>query len=206
METAKNEMLLTGGDNYFKRNMGNRHTRNDAEVVNEKWADWYYQMIDVGMNYRMTDIQATLIASQLDKLEIFKKRRKQIVSRYNEALKDVPGIILQQEIPESDTARHLYIIQIDESVLNISRREFFEALKAENVRCNVHYIPVYYLPYYHKLGYKRGLCLNAEKLYKRIISIPLYYAMTDDDVESVICAVKKIAEAYMNNLKGEYYE
>ena len=103
---------------------------------------------------------------------------------------------IQKEIPESDTTRHLYILRLNLEKLRINRREFFEALAAENVCCNVHYIPTYYFPYYEKLGYERGICPKAERLYEEIISLPLYYAMTDQDVQDVICAVKKIAEYY----------
>jgi dTDP-4-amino-4,6-dideoxygalactose transaminase len=80
--------------------------------------------------------------------------------------------------------------------LSAGRKEIFDALDAENICCNVHYIPVYYLPYYHKLGYKKGLCPNAEYLYERIISLPLYYAMTDGDVRDVIDGVKKVLKNY----------
>lgn len=158
--------------------------------------DWYYQQVGLGYNYRMTDIQAALIASQLDKLEKFKARRREIVEQYNAAFASVPEIIVQKEIEESDTARHLYIIQLDFQKLGVNRRTIFDALKAENVCCNVHYIPTYCFPYYQKLGYKVGECENAERIYKGIISIPLYYSMTDEDVESVILAVKKVVSAY----------
>lgn len=104
---------------------------------------------------------------------------------------------MQKELRESDTARHLYIIQLDLEKLRVGRREIFDALKAENIYCNVHYIPVYYFPYYQKLGYEKGLCPNAERLYERIITIPLYPAMTDEDVESVINAVKKVIGFYL---------
>lgn len=158
---------------------------------------WYYQQIELGYNYRMTDIQAALVASQLDKLEIFKQRRKDIASIYHDALSDFQGIILQKEIPNSDIARHLYIIQLNLEKLSVGRKEIYDALQAENVYCNVHYIPTYYFPYYRNMGYKRGLCPNAEKLYERMITIPLYPAMTDEDVESVIRAVKKVIEFYL---------
>ena len=101
---------------------------------------------------------------------------------------------MQKEIPESDTTRHLYILRIRPEKLTIDRAEFFRAMAAENVCCNVHYIPVYYHPYYEHLGYRRGLCPNAEKLYEEIMSLPLYYSLTDQDVEDVIHAVKKIVE------------
>lgn len=134
--------------------------------------------------------------SQLDKLSMFSVRRKEIVRAYDEAFLKLPQIIVQKEIPESDTTRHLYILRLDKEKLRIDRKQFFEALEAENVCCNVHYIPTYYFPYYEKLGYKRGLCPKAEKLYEEIISLPLYYAMSDRDVQDVICAVTKIAEYY----------
>ena len=171
-------------------------TRNPELMAHQPDGPWYYEMVDMGYNYRMTDMQAALIISQLDKLEMFSKRRKEIVARYNEAFAKLSQISVQKEIPESDTTRHLYILRIVPEKLKINRRQFFDALAAENICCNVHYIPTYYFPYYEKLGYQRGICPNAEKLYEEIISLPLYYAMSDEDVESVIRGVQKIAEYY----------
>lgn len=169
----------------------------DADLMeHEPDGPWYYEQIALGYNYRMTDMQAALIISQLDKLSLFSSRRKEIVKRYDEAFSEMPELFVQREIPESDTTRHLYILRLVPERLKIGRKQFFAALVAENVCCNVHYIPTYYFPYYEKLGYKRGLCPNAEKLYEEIISLPLYYAMSDEDVESVIRAVKKIAAYY----------
>ena len=171
-------------------------TRNKELMEHKADGPWYYEQIDLGYNYRMTDIQAALIISQLDKLERFVKRRKEIVNMYNAAFNEMPEIIVQQEIKESDTARHLYIVQLDTEKLDADRLEIFEALKAENVCCNVHYIPVYYFPYYEKMGYKKGTCPNAEKLYRGMFSIPLYYGMTNEDVESVIEAIRKVVSYY----------
>lgn len=171
-------------------------TRDGNLMEHEPDGPWYYEQIDLGYNYRMTDIQAALIISQLDKLSVFSARRKEIVKRYNEAFGNMPELFVQREIPESDTTRHLYILRIVPEKLKIDRRQFFDALAAENVHCNVHYIPTYYFPYYEKLGYKRGLCPNAEKLYEEIVSLPLYYAMSDEDTDSVIEAVKKIVDYY----------
>ncbi len=157
---------------------------------------WYYEQISLGYNYRMTDFQAALLISQMGRIEEFKKRRKEIVERYNEAFSKVPGIIVQKEIPESDTCRHLYIIRLDFDKLSCTRREFFDAMSAENVQCQVHYVPVYWFPYYRHLGYEKGLCPNAEEVYKGIMSIPLYPRLTDEEVEDVIAAVTKVALAY----------
>ena len=168
--------VLTNKEEYYKKLLLFRShgiTRVPELMTKEPEGEWYYQQIGLGFNYRITDMQAALISSQLDKLYMFKKRRHEIVQRYNEAFEKEPGLVIQKEIKESDTARHLYILQLELEKLNADRREVFEALKAENVCCNVHYIPVYYFPYYEQMGYKRGSCPNAEKLYERIISLPL---------------------------------
>lgn len=157
---------------------------------------WYYEQILLGYNYRMTDFQAAMLSSQLKKLDGFKARRQEIVKRYNEAFRDLDGIIVQEEIPQSDTCRHLYIIRLDLEKLSCTRREFFDAMSAENVQCQVHYVPVYFFPFYRHHGYLPGLCPNAEEVYKGIMSIPLYPALTDGDVEDTIHAVRKIAEYY----------
>ena len=157
---------------------------------------WVYEQISLGYNYRLTDFQAAMLLSQLQKLEGFKARRQAIVKKYDEAFSEIPEIIVQKEIPESDTCRHLYIIRLDLSKLNCSRRQFFDAMSAENVQCQIHYVPTYFFPYYRHLGYQGGLCPNAEEVYKGIMSIPLYPALTDADTDDVIHAVKKIVEYY----------
>ena len=157
---------------------------------------WYYEEISLGFNYRLTDFQCALLISQMKKLDFFAERRKQIVKKYDEAFRELKGIFVQKEIPQSDTCRHLYIIRLDFDSLSCTRREFFDAMSAENVQCQVHYIPVYWFPYYQDLGYQKGSCPRAEEVYKGIMSIPLYPKMSDQDVEDVIHAVKKVAEYY----------
>lgn len=183
---------------YQKLSLYRTHgiTKDPARMEHTPDGPWYYEQVALGNNYRITDIQAALIASQLDKLPVFSARRKEIVARYNEAFSQIPQLFVQEEIPESDTTRHLYILRIRPERLTIDRRAFFDALGAENICCNVHYIPVYYFPYYEKMGYEKGLCPKAEKLYEEIITLPLYYAMSDQDVEDVITAVQKIAAYY----------
>lgn len=191
--------VLTNNEEYYKLLLLYRAhgiTRREDLMEHTSHGPWYYEQIALSTNYRITDIQAALIISQLNKLDRFGKRRKEIVKRYNEAFSTNPALVVQEEIPESDTTRHLYVLRIRPEKLTIDRKQFFQAMAAENVICNVHYIPVYYHPYYEHLGYTKGLCPRAEKLYEEILSLPLYYSMTDQDVEDVIKAVEKITAYY----------
>lgn len=191
--------VLTNSEEYYQKLLLARShgiTRETSLMENESDGPWYYEQVNLGYNYRMTDIQAGLILSQLNKLPMFSQRRKELVARYNAAFENNDAIIVQEEIPQSDTTRHLYILRINPEKLTINRREFFDALAAENVCCNVHYIPVYYFPHYQKLGYKKGLCPKAEKLYDEMITLPLYYGMSEQDCDDVIKAVEKIAAYY----------
>lgn len=192
--------ILTNDQEYYnKLVLFHAHGITHDEVLMEEApheGPWYYEQVALGYNYRITDFQAALIMSQMKKLDGFIARRKAIVKAYNEAFENVPGLILQKEISESDTCRHLYIIQLDFEKLNCTRREFFDAMSAENVQCQIHYVPVYWFPYYKHLGYEKGLCPIAEKIYSGIMSIPLYPKMTDDDVQDVIKSVKKVAAYY----------
>ena len=191
-------VLTNSRDIYEKLLLARSHgiTKDEACYVRESQGPWYHEQIGLGYNYRLTDIQCALILSQIDKLEQFAARRREIVERYDAAFSQIPQLFVQQKIPESDTVRHLYILRIRPELLTIDRRGFFEAMAAENICCNVHYIPVYWHPYYEKLGYKKGLCPNAEKLYEEMMSLPIYYSMTDQDVDDVIAAVRKIVAHY----------
>ncbi|HKL86159.1 MAG TPA: UDP-4-amino-4,6-dideoxy-N-acetyl-beta-L-altrosamine transaminase [Treponemataceae bacterium] len=185
---------------YEKLNLFRTHaiTRDPNKLSQEPFSG-YNEQIALGYNYRMTDFQAALGLSQLKKMDLFSKRRKEIVSFYNKEFSKIPQLTIQKEIPESDTTRHLYIIRIRPDLLSVGRNEFYKDLNKENIGLQVHYIPVYYHPYYQSLGYKKGLCPIAEKLYEEIITIPLYYSLTDRDVESVVQGVKKIVSRYSLN-------
>ena len=191
--------ITTNDEATYKKLMRLRShgiTRNQDEMVNPTDARWYNEQVELGFNYRITDIQAALLISQLDKLEAFSKRRREIVEKYNEAFKDMPEIQVQEEIPQSDTTRHLYILRLNTELLNCDRRQFFDALWAENICCQVHYLPVYWHSYYEKLGYEKGLCPEAESYYNRSMSLPLYYSLSDAEAEDVIKAVKKVVDYY----------
>lgn len=183
---------------YKKLSLFRTHciTRDQCLMDKQSEGGWYYQQIGLGYNFRITDMQAALLSNQLDKLEMFSKRRKELVKRYNDAFSKMPEITVQKDIPESDSTRHLYIIQLNLELLRCTRKDVFDALQAEGIGVNVHYIPTYYSPYYQKLGYEKGLCPNAEKLYERIISIPLYYSLTDEEQDKVINCVRRILDYY----------
>lgn len=170
----------------------------DPNLLSRKRYDGYNEQIDLGYNYRLTDFQAALGLSQLDKLDLFIDRRKEIVQMYNKALINVPGIILQQEIPESDTSKHIYPIRIDSKLLNVSRDELYQAMNKENIGLQVHYMPVYQHPYYQNNGYANVSCPQAEALYESMMSIPIYYSMSDEDVQDVIDAITKLSNYYVN--------
>lgn len=191
--------ITTNDEQLYRRLMRVRThgiTRNREEMVHPTDALWYNEQVELGYNYRMTDFQAALLLSQLGKLPKFSARRREIVARYDQAFGEMPEIIVQREIPESETTRHLYILRLNLELLKCDRKQFFDALYAENVCPQVHYLPVYRHSYYEKLGYKEGLCPNAEKYYEEVMSIPLYYSLTDEDVEDVIRAVKKVTGYY----------
>lgn len=191
--------VLTDDDGLYRklilaRSHGITH---DAGMMEEEpEGPWCYEQVGLGYNYRITDFQCALLMSQLSKIGRFAARRKEIAAKYDEAFSGVPGIVLQREIPESDTCRHLYVIRLDPDVISCTRREFFDAMDAEGVRCQVHYIPVYWFPYYRKLGHGKGECPVTESVYQQILTLPLYPAMTDGDAEDVIRAVGKVAGHY----------
>ncbi|MCM1534292.1 MAG: UDP-4-amino-4,6-dideoxy-N-acetyl-beta-L-altrosamine transaminase [Clostridium sp.] len=175
-------------------------TRNQEEMEHPTDAKWYNEQMELGYNYRMTDFQAALLLSQLRKLPRFSARRRELVQKYDKAFAEMPEIVVQKEIPESDTTRHLYILRLKPELLTCDRRQFFDALYAENICPQVHYMPVYYHSYYEKLGYRRGICPNAEKYYEEVMSMPLYPSLTEEEAQDVISAVKKVVQYYRKEI------
>ena len=170
-------------------------TRN-IELMTENQGPWYYEQIDLGYNYRLTDIQSALGLSQIKKLDDFILKRREIVNKYNEAFKELKEIGTPFENEYSKSGYHIYVLLLNLDKLKCGRKEIFEALQAENIGVNVHYLPVYLHPYYKKLGYKKGECPVAEDIYNRMITIPLFPSMTDKDIKDVIEAVKKVLNYY----------
>ncbi|WP_153732393.1 UDP-4-amino-4,6-dideoxy-N-acetyl-beta-L-altrosamine transaminase [Sporosarcina obsidiansis] len=158
--------------------------------------DWYYEMTDLGYNYRMNDIQASLGLSQLNRLDGFIERRREIAALYDEKLADIPGIILPKQLEDTDSGWHLYIIQLDARLVEKSRKEVFDEMRALNIGVHVHYIPVYWHPYYQELGYEKGICPKAEKWYAQALTLPIFAEMKDEDVEYVVNAINSIIHHY----------
>lgn len=165
----------------------------DPALISDYPGPWYYEMTELGFNYRMTDIQAALGNSQLKKLARFKQRRRDIVRRYNEAFKNNSFLTTPFEAPGADSCFHLYILQIDFSRLGKSRNQVIQEVNANGVGVQVHYIPVTYQPYYRTHYFtKRGDYPKADAYYERALSIPLYPAMTDADVDRVIATFNAV--------------
>lgn len=197
--TAEGGMIVTNDEKLYERlSLFRTHgiTRDKALMSHEE-GPWYYEQIDLGYNYRITDIQCALGSSQMGKLDSFIKRRREIVQTYNKAFKELNDYItVPYEAEYSNSGWHIYIVKFNLDKFKVGRKEIFEALQAENIGVNVHYIPVYLHPYYQKLGYKKGLCPEAEKLYKCMLTLPLFPKMSNNDVEDVINAVKKVVMYY----------
>jgi perosamine synthetase len=154
---------------------------------------WHYEMVLPGYNYRLTDMACALGLSQLRKLEANLKRRREIAARYTQAFSRVPGVIPPAVRDDVEPAWHLYPIRLDLAQLSAGRAEVFRALRGENIGVNVHYIPVPQHPFYReRFGYKGGEFPVAEDAYERLISLPMFHGMTDQDMDDVVRAVVKV--------------
>lgn len=169
-------------------------TRDSALLREKDQGGWYYEQLALGYNYRISDIEASLGASQLKRLPEFSARRREIVAFYNERFSEIPEVSFQADETPGGTTRHLYCLKFDTEALGVPRRFIFDALKAENIGVNVHYLPVYLLPYYQDLGHGRGECPNAEDYYDHAVTLPLHCGLTDEDVQHVVDAVTKIID------------
>ena len=159
-------------------------TRDAGRMVNESHGGWYYEQLELGFNYRMTDMQAALGASQMTKLEAFAARRREIADLYDRELAGLPLRPLARD-PRGISGWHLYMIRLNLEEIGVSRREVFDSLRAQGLGVNVHYIPVHLQPDYQKLGFSAGMYPEAERYYEEAITLPMFPAMTDADVRRV---------------------
>lgn len=191
-------MITTNNKEYYEKMLQFRShgiTREPNKMI-ENHGPWYYEMQFLGFNYRLTDIQAALGSSQLKKIDQFIELRKKYAEMYNAAFETIPQITIPYQHSEAESSWHLYIIRLNQDLLKAKRKEIVEHLLSMNIGVNVHYIPVYLLPYYQQLGFQKGLCPHAETLYEEIITLPLFPKMSELDVSDVIQAVKKIVSYY----------
>jgi len=166
-------------------------TRNPELMSKLSESDWYYQQVGLGFNYRMTEMQAALGISQMQRLDEFVTKRHKLQERYDLLLEDLP-ITKPYQDKDSYSALHLYPIKTQTDKLKSTRREIFEVLRKNDIGVNVHYIPIHTQPYYENMGFRKGDYPNAENYYERAISIPLFHAMTCEQQDQVIVALEKV--------------
>lgn len=192
--TGEGGMAVTNSQQLAKRMQLLRShgvTRNAEDMTKASEGPWYYQQIELGFNYRMTDIQAALGLSQLQRLEAFIGSRHKIAEKYDESLAALP-VVTPWQHPESYSALHLYIIRLKLDRISKTHREVFEELRAQSIGVNLHYIPVYRQPYYERLGFRQGHCLEAEAYYAEAISLPIYPGLTETEQQFVIDKLESI--------------
>ena len=166
-------------------------TRELVDMQGPSHGPWYYQMVELGFNFRMNDIQATLGINQLDKLDTFVEKRNQIAKKYAQALEGLP-LILPYQRPDTFSAWHLFIICLDPIKTEQSRKEAFIKLRERGIGVNVHFIPIHTQPYYQKLGFQWGDFPLAEQYYERCMTLPIYFGLTEDEQSNVIQAVSEV--------------
>jgi len=186
--TGEGGMALTNNENLAKRMQLLRShgiTREAGEMTHAPDGPWYYQQIELGFNYRMTDIQAALGLSQMSRLDEFVAKRHAIAKRYEQLLADLP-VITPWQHPDGYSGLHLYVIRLKLAEIGKTHRQVFEALRAAGIGVNLHYIPVYRQPYYEDMGFKAGYCPEAERYYAEAISLPMYPNLTEAQQDKVI--------------------
>lgn len=194
--TAEGGIIVTNSGEYAEKLRLFRSHGITSSHLSRDEGPWYYEMIELGYNYRMTDLHAALGISQMNRLASFIERRRSIVSLYNQMFSKLDGVQVPYQLDRTSSSWHLYMLQLDLKKFKVSRREIFEALRAENIGVHVHYLPVYLHPYYQNLGYKKGICPIAEAWYESALTIPLFPKMTEEDVQSVIEGVIKVLKFY----------
>lgn len=191
--------VITTADGALAQRM---HWFRNHGITSDHWqraekGAWFYEMVALGYNYRLPDLNCALGLSQLRKLDGWLVRRREIAARYNTAFAELAAVQPIATRADREPAWHIYPILLDLARLRVERAQVFAALRAENIGVNVHYVPVYWHPFYQSRGYQRGLCPVAENAYERLVTLPLFPGMSDRDVADVTEAVWKVVQAYL---------
>ena len=192
--TGEGGMVLTNREDLYRKLVRLRShgiTRDPGLMEGESDGPWYYQQIELGFNYRMTDFQAALGENQLKRIDEFVNRRHLLAERYRDSLKDLPATLPSQH-PDSYSAFHLYVIRLKLDRIGKTRKRVFEELRAAGIHVHVHYIPVHTQPYYRKMGFRPGDFPETERYYKEALTLPMYYTLTDEGQDKVIRALEGI--------------
>lgn len=168
-------------------------TRDSAQMTHAPDGPWYYQQIDLGYNYRMTELQAALGLSQMQRLDAFVARRHELARRYDLLLADLP-VILPWQHPDSYSGLHLYVIRMQLDKISQTHRQVFESLRAKGIGVNLHYIPVHIQPYYQRMGFKAGDYPEAEGYYAEAISLPMYAGLSESDQDAVLTVLESVCQ------------
>jgi UDP-4-amino-4,6-dideoxy-N-acetyl-beta-L-altrosamine transaminase len=186
--TGEGGMVLTNRKDLYEKLLRLRThgiTRDPSQMTQASEGAWYYEQIDLGFNYRMTDIQAALGWSQLRKIDEFAKRRRELVARYDSLLADLP-VTLPKQDSDCESVFHLYVVRVNQRI----RARVFHDLREQGIGVNVHYIPVHLQPYYRHLGFKLGDCPESEKYYEECITLPLFPGLAYEDQDRVVAALR----------------
>jgi perosamine synthetase len=189
--TGEGGIITTDNEEYAKRlGIFRNHGITSDHRQRDMQGSWFYEMVDLGYNYRITDFQCALGMSQLQKLTRWLARRREIARIYGEAFAGIKGVKPLAVNSDVGHAYHLYVVRINQDETGIGRGEFFQAMRSRGIGVNVHYIPVHLHPFYqNRFGTGRGMCSVAESAYEQILSLPMYPAMTDEEINIVINTV-----------------
>ena len=191
--TCEGGMMVTNNENYHqKANSFRSHGVSRDYVTREKMNSHYYEMIDLGFNYRIPDVLCALGISQMDKLDLFIQKRNEIADYYNSSFKNNKNIVPLKNYYYS--AYHIYVIKLNLKNINKLRDDIFKELKKSGIGVNVHYLPIYLHPYYQNLGYKKGLCPVSESVYESMITLPCYPLLKNEELKYICTKVIEICQ------------
>ena len=194
--TGEGGMVLTNDAAlYEKLRLYRSHgiTRDPRYMTHESDGPWYYQQIALGFNYRMTDMQAALGCSQMDRLDEFVARRRALAARYDTLLQGLP-VVTPYVMTEAHPSWHIYIIRINHEQIGKTKQQVFEEMKKRGIALNLHYIPVHRQPYYEKLGFHRGDFIQSEKYYEEAFTLPLFYELTDEQQNYIVESLQNVLQ------------